>query len=603
MIKMLRSLKISTAMSGMLGAFALTLVIIVAMGYWSSTVANNTLRLIQDINVQQLNSINRADAQLNAVQVSLGSAQGYLADGRATQGERRLEAAMIQLEEAQAYYQLFVDAPKSAEGIEFATGLERDFSDVMEMVEEQYEALRISDFDDYTSLSEMLIPASDALAESMADFVHYAAERIQDSLARQAVVERTIMIAQIVIILLVAGLLALVYFVIRKVVVEPLQLAVNTLEAIAKADLSRAIPDMGTNEIGGLFKAMSVMKHSLGRIVTSVRQSSDSIHTGASEIASGNADLSSRTEEQAASLEETAASMEQLTATVKQNADNARQASTLAQDASGTASHGGEVVNEVIETMRDISISSKEISDITGLIDSIAFQTNILALNASVEAARAGEQGRGFAVVAGEVRNLAGRSADAAREIKTLIDNSVQQVQKGSTLVEQAGKTMQEVVASVKRVTDIMDEISAASQEQSGGIQQVSQAVSQMDEVTQQNASLVQEAAAAAASLEEQAKRLEQVVSVFRLADDSGQATVGGQQGFGAFDADLESAEEDEELHGAHNNDGHSLADGKIVNLSDKSGHRSTVSLQSGTSAARTAQARGRAEEDDWEEF
>lgn len=606
MIKMLRSLKINVAMTSMLGAFALMLVVVLALGYWSSNVANTTLRLIQQINVQQLNSINRADAQLNAVQVSLGSAQDYLVDDRTAQGERRLEAALIQLEEAQAYFQLFIDAPKTAEGAEFAAAMERDFADVMEMVEEQYEALLISDFEDYRSLSEMLIPASDALAESMANFVHYAAERIQSRLARQAAVERTILIVEAVIFLLVAGLLGLVYFGMRKVIVEPLQLAVSNLDSIAKADLSRTIPDMGNNEIGGLFKAMSAMQRSLGRIVTSVREGSDSIHVGATEIAGGNSDLSSRTEQQAASLEETAASMEQLTATVKQNADNARQASTLAKDASSTATHGGEVVDEVIETMRGISTSSKEISDITGLIDSIAFQTNILALNASVEAARAGEQGRGFAVVAGEVRNLAGRSADAAREIKALIDNSVQQVQKGSTLVEQAGRTMQEVVAAVKRVTDIMDEISAASQEQSGGIEQVSQAVSQMDQVTQQNASLVQEAAAAAASLEDQAKRLEQVVSVFRLATDAGSVAEASEE-----DVDDDQYEtvssvrtvEREESHAARRQAETSSHDGKVVSLGDKSSRHPEAGSQSGKPAARVAQGRGRAEEDDWEEF
>ncbi|HJR14883.1 MAG TPA: methyl-accepting chemotaxis protein [Rhodanobacteraceae bacterium] len=304
----------------------------------------------------------------------------------------------------------------------------------------------------------------------------------------------------------------------------PLTGAVKRLDAIARADLSEHIGVQGDNEIGRLFAAMRRMQQSLGKIVGDARGSSNSIYVRSTEISRGNADLSTRTEQQAASLEETATSMEEMTATVKQNADNARQASGLANDASATASHGGEVMDKVTLTMRGISDSSKRVAEITGMIDSIAFQTNILALNASVEAARAGEQGRGFAVVAGEVRNLAGRSADAAREIKQLIESSTRQVGEGSALVEQAGKTMREVVTAVKRVTDIMDEISAASQEQSSGIEQINQAVSQMDEVTQQNAALVEQVTAAATSLEEQAHRLETSVAVFRLPGS-------GQQG------------------------------------------------------------------------
>jgi methyl-accepting chemotaxis protein len=251
--------------------------------------------------------------------------------------------------------------------------------------------------------------------------------------------------------------------------------------------------------------------------ILNVRSSTDTIATASSQIAAGNHDLSSRTEEQASSLEETAASMEELTSTVKQNADNARQANQLAVSASSVAVRGGSVVSQVVDTMGSINASSRKIVDIIGVIDGIAFQTNILALNAAVEAARAGEQGRGFAVVAVEVRNLAQRSAAAAKEIKTLIDDSVSKVGEGSKQVAEAGKTMDEIVDSVKRVTDIMSEITAASQEQTQGIEQINQAITQMDQVTQQNAALVEEAAAAASSLQEQAGGLSQVVSVFRL--------------------------------------------------------------------------------------
>jgi uncharacterized protein Yka (UPF0111/DUF47 family) len=266
---------------------------------------------------------------------------------------------------------------------------------------------------------------------------------------------------------------------------------------------------------------LQAMQTSLAKVVGNVRQSSESVATASAQIAQGNNDLSQRTEEQAATLEETAASMEQLGATVKQNADNAKQANQLALSASAVAIKGGQVVGQVVKTMKGINDSSKQIADIISVIDGITFQTNILALNAAVEAARAGEQGRGFAVVASEVRGLAGRSAEAAKEIKSLISASVERVEQGTTLVDQAGVTMTEVVASIERVTDIMGEISAASTEQSAGVSQVGEAVSQMDQVTQQNAALVEESAAAAESLTQQARQLVQVVAVFKLTADA----------------------------------------------------------------------------------
>lgn len=289
------------------------------------------------------------------------------------------------------------------------------------------------------------------------------------------------------------------------------------LGAVAEGDLTRSIDADYAGTFGQLKDDANLTVSRLREIVEQIKHATDAINTAAKEIASGNQDLSSRTEEQASSLEETASSMEQLTSTVKQNADNARQASELAGTAQHVAVRGGEVVGQVVETMSAIHQSSSKIADIIGVIDGIAFQTNILALNAAVEAARAGEQGRGFAVVATEVRNLAQRSASAAKEIKGLISDSVDKVQAGNKLVDQAGKTMEEVVSAIKRVARIMGDISAASREQSSGIEQVSLAVSQMDEVTQQNAALVEEAAAAAESLEEQAHNLAQAVSVFRM--------------------------------------------------------------------------------------
>lgn len=293
----------------------------------------------------------------------------------------------------------------------------------------------------------------------------------------------------------VVAVIVLCWFGLRKIVITPLNSSINHIQHIAQGDLTQPIVVEGRNEMTQLAASLHDMQQSLVRTVTNVRDGSDAIFTGASEISAGNNDLSARTEQQAASLEQTAASMEQLTATVKQNAENARQASQLALSASETAEKGGNVVAGVVKTMSEIAGSSKKIADITSVIDGIAFQTNILALNAAVEAARAGEQGRGFAVVAGEVRNLAQRSAQAAKEIKGLIDDSVNRVNVGSQLVGTAGETMSDIVSAVTRVTDIMGEIASASDEQSRGIDQVGQAVTEMDRVTQQNASLVEESA------------------------------------------------------------------------------------------------------------
>lgn len=319
----------------------------------------------------------------------------------------------------------------------------------------------------------------------------------------------------------VALLLTLATFIfLHRVVINPLHQVVRQIGHIARGDLTAQEQSWGRSEIGTLSSNLQDMQLSLIKTVSTVRQGAVAIHQGAEEISAGNADLSSRTEQQASALEQTAASMEQLTATVKQNAENAHHASQLAADASGKARQGGDIVSNVIATMNNISDSSKKIAEITTVINSIAFQTNILALNAAVEAARAGEQGRGFAVVASEVRSLAQRSASAAKEIDALISESVNLIVKGSSQVGNAGNTMTDIVDAVHRVTDIMTEIAAASDEQSKGIQQVNLAVTEMDNVTQQNASLVEEAASAAASLEEQAARLTQAVAIFQFSHD-----------------------------------------------------------------------------------
>ncbi len=328
------------------------------------------------------------------------------------------------------------------------------------------------------------------------------------------------------------GLVALVLFavvlflLVRAVVSRPLARAEEAAERIAAGDLDVHLDIHNKDEIGLVLRSLNNISDNLSGVVGQVRRGAEQITTASSEIAQGNLDLSQRTEEQASSLEETAASMEQLSSAVTQNAENASQANQMALAASGIASKGGEVVAQVVETMGSITDSSRKIADIISVIDGIAFQTNILALNAAVEAARAGEQGRGFAVVASEVRNLAQRSATAAKEIKALIDDSVAKVETGSKQVEKAGTTMQEVVDSVRRVTDIMAEISHASEEQRAGIGQVHEAITQMDQVTQQNAALVEEAAAAAQALQDQAHELEDVVKLFKLGSHSGQTAL-----------------------------------------------------------------------------
>ena len=341
-------------------------------------------------------------------------------------------------------------------------------------------------------------------------------KRSKDVAAQQESTNMMIIVGGIIAVLLgITGAWLITRSVLAQLGGEPSD-AVAIVGRIAAGDLTVAV-DTKAGDQSSLLFAMKAMRDSLVNIVSQVRTGTDTIDTASGQIASGNLDLSSRTEQQASSLEETASSMEELTSTVKQNADNARQANQLAISASEVAVKGGAVVSQVVDTMGSINASSKKIVDIIGVIDGIAFQTNILALNAAVEAARAGEQGRGFAVVASEVRNLAQRSAAAAKEIKTLIGDSVEKVDIGAKLVDQAGSTMQAIVNSIRSVTDIMSEITAASQEQISGIEQINQAIMQMDEVTQQNASLVEEAAAAAASLQEQAGNLAQVVSVFKI--------------------------------------------------------------------------------------
>ncbi|HEY0819540.1 MAG TPA: methyl-accepting chemotaxis protein [Rhizobacter sp.] len=352
-------------------------------------------------------------------------------------------------------------------------------------------------------------------------YIDFAADQGTTEVARAGVAytsDRNLMLGACLVAIVIAASLAVMITrgLLRALGAEPSVLSAAA-RRVAEGDLGR-VQGADTAVAGSVLASLADMQAGLARVVGRVRDASDSIATGSAEIASGNADLSQRTEEQASNLQQTAASMEQLTSTVKTTADNARQATQLAGAASAAAERGGEVVGQVVATMEDISDSSRKIADIIGVIDGIAFQTDILALNAAVEAARAGEQGRGFAVVAGEVRNLAQRSAEAAKEIKSLIGTSVEKVEAGAKLVGDAGSAMDDIVSQVRRVADLIGGISSAANEQTAGIGQVNDAVAQLDQVTQQNAALVEESAAAAESLKQQAARLAETVSVFRLA-------------------------------------------------------------------------------------
>jgi len=376
----------------------------------------------------------------------------------------------------------------------------------------------------YQFRNEEVVPAINAYMATMDEFGAESDNIIAQINAEQEKMRTTadILLPTFIVVLLLICTGSMLFL--SRYVLQPLREANRVFDGIAAGDLTQHIDTTSNNEIGQLFQSLQRMQQGLNGTVTQVRRGVDEINIGVSEIATGNADLSGRTESQAASLEETAASMEQLASTVKQNADNARQANQLAASASDVAERGGVAVSEVVNTMTEISASSHKISEIVSVIDGIAFQTNILALNAAVEAARAGEQGKGFAVVAGEVRSLAQKSGQAAKEIKTLIEDSSSRVEMGTRQVERAGSTMREIVDSVRRVTDIMGEISAASQEQASGIDQVNNAVAQMDQATQQNAALVEEAAAAATSLQEQTRQVVQAVSTFKTHnEDDGQ--------------------------------------------------------------------------------
>ncbi|MFC0139003.1 methyl-accepting chemotaxis protein [Erwinia mallotivora] len=434
-----------------------------------------------------------------------------------------LSDAATSLQVAQQHYDAYKNAPViNGQSPELAARVASSYQQLFDTLTMSIQYLRANNYEAYGNLDTQ--KAQEMMEES------YNQWRTQNDALLATGMEQnqhsfSHMMWTLAGVLLVLALVVLTIWVaINTVLLTPLKLVDAFIQQIVDGDFSGQLPVAGRSEMAALATRLIVMQQSLKASVTHVRDCAIAIYAGAGEISRGNTDLSARTEQQAASLEQTAASMEELTATVKQNAENARQASQLAKSASETAEKGGQMVNGVVKTMNEIAGSSQKIADIISVIDGIAFQTNILALNAAVEAARAGEQGRGFAVVAGEVRNLAQRSAQAAKEIKTLIEASVSRVDAGSEQVTVAGKTMNDIVAAVIRVTDIMGEIASASDEQSRGIAQIGLAVNEMDRVTQQNAALVQESAAASASLEERASQLSQVMGSYTIDEAQGRS-------------------------------------------------------------------------------
>ena len=508
--------KIVTRLYGGFGALtavllamaALALTQMASLNASSSDIANNWLPGVESANkintavanfrvFEMQHVINTSEAGMAETDKSIAAAKTKLAEAR------KVYEALISSDEERALYQGFGD----------------DWQQYMKLHEQLIEASkRNSKAIARTILegeSKKLYNKTSETLDKLVQLNHNGSDESAQSAASAYTVARSTMLGAVVLAVLLAGVAATL---ITRSITRPLGNALAVAQQVAAGDLSGAVAAGSRDELGQLLQAMQTMQQSLVKVVSTVRAGSESVSTASSEIAQGNHDLSARTESQASALEETAASMEELNAAVQQNAASARQANQLALSASTVAVQGGEVVGQVVETMKGINEASRKISDIIGVIDGIAFQTNILALNAAVEAARAGEQGRGFAVVASEVRSLAGRSADAAKEIKTLIGASVARVEQGTALVDKAGETMTEVVTSIKRVTDIMGEISAASGEQSAGVSQVGEAVKQMDQVTQQNAALVEEMAAAASSLKSQAAELVQTVAVFKLS-------------------------------------------------------------------------------------
>ncbi|MCH1996387.1 methyl-accepting chemotaxis protein, partial [Achromobacter xylosoxidans] len=485
---MLVNLKVRTCIILVLLLFTGAMFLSNGVAWMGLNSSNTKLDQINSAYTDRAVPLNRAYTVFLRARLLLSTSLMDMQQGKTEQAAAQAKRSEGLMQDAFKMMDAFRKAPPLAGTEALGQALEAALKEYDTVLKGQAAALSNMAIQDYLNLNDSASNVNTKFREAVDNYLSFIDKRT-DEFAAQAAVDHGVSRSVTIALLVIALVLAVgCWIFINRTVLKPLHEAGDHFEKISGGDFTGRIEVRSTNEIGQLFAAIKRMQESLTRTVATVRRGVDEINVGSREISAGNTDLSSRTEQQAASLEETAASMEELASTVKQNADNARQANQLAASASDVAERGGSAVAEVVNTMQGISASSRKISEIVSVIDGIAFQTNILALNAAVEAARAGEQGKGFAVVAGEVRSLAQRSAQAAKEIKGLIEDSVSKVGAGSQQVERAGATMQEIVASVKRVTDIMGEISAASEEQSSGIDQVNRAVSQMDEVTQQNA-------------------------------------------------------------------------------------------------------------------
>ena len=516
---MLNNLTVRTSLLAVVLSFTAMLVIGAALGLSALSEANQAMRTMHAITASVV-TIN--DAYKDTTRIRTALARGYVAVKETHNPADRAVA----LTTAQKAAQRTLEALAKFDGAPLYPGqdpmLKKDLSAAGQalsaVLARAAAAITKDDAETYSTVNfKEITPTGATFSALLEKFEKQGDEQLTTMMASReqeySLVTVLVVVGLTVALLMVVG----VHFMLRRIVLAPLTRAVALLDQVSRGDLTAIIGVDGDNEIARLLTAIRRMQQSLAQTVASVRRGAEVIDVGAHELASGNLELSSRTESQASSLEETAAAIEELTSTVRHNSDNAQHARGLVEGASTTAVQGGAVMQEVVATMNDINASSRKIVDITSVIDSIAFQTNILALNAAVEAARAGEQGRGFAVVASEVRNLAQRSASAAKEIKALIDQSVNNIHLGTTLVEKAGVTMETLVGNVHQVKQIVGEIAVASREQSEGIDQVNQAIVQMDQVTQQNAALVEEAAAATQSLQDQAAELTAAVSIFKI--------------------------------------------------------------------------------------